>query len=767
MNERAGGTLVEDFSGYGNNGTWNGNASSNVTTGKFGNALLFDGIDDRISIPVLNVGTVHSATIWIDYQDSNDGVIIGRYGLWPNSGYLFYIDQNNVYYNSGGYNGADYVFVSHNGLTPGTWYNLAVVRNGRSVTFYKNGIQLGTTQTLLTNTPISDIVSIGSYGNGNVPTAMRLDEVRIYNRDISTDEINSTYNAGLFRLYNNFTNIPEGTYSYQAYAQNSSGDVSQTEERTLTVAFPPSIVGFAPGSPLENVPGDSRSFYITLNQNMDVTWYLNGTPVGFNGSVTQAKYTNTSAQEGSWNVTAAATNSKGIAMMTWIWKVSPAGINFIDPTPLDGATLDRNFVNINTSISSPENSAAFIDWNRSLVGWWRFNGEADETSAFFRDWSSWGNNVTCTVPCPSSTTGKFGNALKFNTNTLLSNSASTILNFNGIVDYSVSAWTKTSGADYPVSDSAVAGKWFGFKGWMLYFPGSGAVAVYADANKFQSAPGVYTNDGAWHHIVGVKNGSTGYVYIDGLLKGSGPIGQCTITGTSSEFDIGTYSGGAGSKFFDGTIDDVLVFNRVLSEAEIRASYDAGISRLFNNFTNIANGHYTYQAYLQSPSGEVSQTEIRTLNIHALTLESFNDSAHLNIDNNFGAGESTVYIFGTGFLPGETYKVAYYDGGNNHTKTVIKNSDISGDLSDDYSFNPGKDEPGTWHAQVFNVTGGPSGTYTYSGLKYSNSAPGLLIEDSFEVDASAIPEFPAGIVIPFAASLIAFAYLRKRIENGKK
>jgi len=50
MNEEAGGTNVQDFSGNNFNGTWYGNTTSNVTSGKFGNALLFDATNDYVDL---------------------------------------------------------------------------------------------------------------------------------------------------------------------------------------------------------------------------------------------------------------------------------------------------------------------------------------------------------------------------------------------------------------------------------------------------------------------------------------------------------------------------------------------------------------------------------------------------------------------------------------------------------------------------------------------------------------------------------------------
>ncbi len=87
---------------------------------------------------------------------------------------------------------------------------------------------------------------------------------------------------------------------------------------------PPSITGFAPLPPVNNTEGQSRTFNITVNQTVNVTWYINGSQVQYNTSVTNASYTNTSAAAGSWNVTAVANNTNGTASQQWLWNVTAA-----------------------------------------------------------------------------------------------------------------------------------------------------------------------------------------------------------------------------------------------------------------------------------------------------------------------------------------------------------------------------------------------------------------------------------------------------------
>ncbi|MFZ2970720.1 MAG: LamG domain-containing protein, partial [Minisyncoccia bacterium] len=61
--------------------------------------------------------------------------------------------------------------------------------------FYKNGVQLGTTQTLASNLNLT-LSTLGSYDSGAFPTIMALDDVRVYSYARTQDEILADYNAG-------------------------------------------------------------------------------------------------------------------------------------------------------------------------------------------------------------------------------------------------------------------------------------------------------------------------------------------------------------------------------------------------------------------------------------------------------------------------------------------------------------------------------------------------------------------------------------------
>ncbi len=84
---------------------------------------------------------------------------------------------------------------------------------------------------------------------------------------------------------------------------------------------PPNMISFSPSSPVTDVEGVTRTFTITMDQTVNISWQINGTEVKYNRGVTEAFYTNRSANIGTWNVSAIACNENGRVVQTWIWNV--------------------------------------------------------------------------------------------------------------------------------------------------------------------------------------------------------------------------------------------------------------------------------------------------------------------------------------------------------------------------------------------------------------------------------------------------------------
>lgn len=149
-----------------------------------------------------------------------------------------------------------------------------------------------------------------------------------------------------------------GTYTVTVTASDAVGNKVSNTSKSYTVQPPvpvgaPSIIGSAPASPVTNIAGETQTFNITVNQTANVTWYINGTTVQDNLSVTLASYTNTSAAVGTWNVSAVASNANGITIKTWIWTVFPA-------TSQNVLTDANGTVTVEVNLTAPDGNVLIV-----------------------------------------------------------------------------------------------------------------------------------------------------------------------------------------------------------------------------------------------------------------------------------------------------------------------------------------------------------------------------------------------------------------------
>jgi len=102
---------------------------------------------------------------------------------------------------------------------------------------------------------------------------------------------------------------------------------------------------------VDDIAGNSRTFSITVNQTVNITWYINGTQVQTNNGVTSSSYIATSAVPETWTVQAVVNNNNGTDSEFWTWIVTapplgmPSIITSSPPTPVaDIAGASRTFV---------------------------------------------------------------------------------------------------------------------------------------------------------------------------------------------------------------------------------------------------------------------------------------------------------------------------------------------------------------------------------------------------------------------------------------
>ena len=120
------------------------------------------------------------------------------------------------------------------------WTHIAMTwnRNG-NLTLYVDGVQVNTTN-ISGQSFLSTQATVKQIGRVGDATSTRhwsgvIDEVLVFNRALSPQEINASYNSKLYRLERNFTNLGVGDYQYYASATDSFGKTNSTETRIVYI----------------------------------------------------------------------------------------------------------------------------------------------------------------------------------------------------------------------------------------------------------------------------------------------------------------------------------------------------------------------------------------------------------------------------------------------------------------------------------------------------------------------------------------------------
>jgi len=190
------GGKVTDKSGNGNDGKVQGAVW--VADEMSGGAYSFNGRDNRILInnhPSLELGTgARTIGAWIkNCGDTRDYQAIFTKGTNP--GYSFRLAPSPAraieYFKSAGENYS--FFTASHSISDNAWHHLAVVDRGNGTAdFYKDGTLLETVTKTNYNSDSTGDAAIGARHDvfGQVFNGL-IDEVRIYNRALSSDEINA------------------------------------------------------------------------------------------------------------------------------------------------------------------------------------------------------------------------------------------------------------------------------------------------------------------------------------------------------------------------------------------------------------------------------------------------------------------------------------------------------------------------------------------------------------------------------------------------
>jgi parallel beta-helix repeat protein len=608
-------TWTKDYAGS-NHGTVSG-ATWNTTGGYDGRgAYRFNGTNIYVTIPdnpLLETMNRLSISVWFKPISTSDN----KYVLYKELSYLIRPNSGNVFTRL--YNSTGGTTTLTSTRTIGTdWNHVVVTYDGSTIRMYINGTQDPTTTAFTGAIQNGASLIIGGdtsavFFNGSI------DEVMIFNRTLSADQILLLYQNNTDKIHFNETTTGE---NWSACVTPNDGLEDGTAVCSVNLTIKTTPITTTQIDPLDAwVVNDTIKFECNASSAVALTsaelwtnssggqWLQNGSSATISGTYAEFEFNRTGFVNGTtfvWGCRACTAEECAFsANRTLTIDLVRPGIVFNGTTPATNArnTTYFNWLYANVTTTDTSNMSALLDYNRSLVGWWRL----EENGTSFADSSSYGTTATCSgANCPQTWTGPRGKAIKS----------------DGVNDYISADW-----ADFTISSHTIE-FWMKVDSIDSSYHDLVGTTLNSDNNRFHLtsgtnqivwynvlgtstlSSGVVPEMGRWYHVVGVHNGTTATIYINGDYKASANYGT-SMTST------GVWIAGS-TEPFNGSIDEVRIWNRALSTDEINASYQNQAKALFRNFTGLAQGTFVnYTASVVDMAGNYNTTGYRNYSVNWL------------------------------------------------------------------------------------------------------------------------------------------------------
>ncbi|MBI5133949.1 MAG: LamG domain-containing protein [Candidatus Taylorbacteria bacterium] len=580
MNEGSG-TIVHDQSGNGRNGSLsNADSSTAWIAGKKGKSLDFDGVDDYVGIPWslnLPAGTI---SIWMR-SNSNFGatrVFFEGNGTQVASSPSFEGSGTSVnFYVANG-------CAKSVGYTQGQWTHFVGTWDGVNSALYKDGRLVSSSACANTESGFTQF-NLGARGGG-LAADVTLDDARIYNRALTAAEVASLY-ASTETTVNQSQNsrITDGLVAFWTFNGQDVADAgSQNFDRTAEFSSAGSCpIGWT-------CVGDAETASSSDGQGCVIATSLEGTryikagcdmTVGTSTSPIFVIPANASKVAFLRAGGADASNGSGL----FVRRASDDALICASQT---GTDTDAFFADECTGLASYVGTKAYIQiadnqvsgWGKTYVDNIRIqDGSNNDISFGIRALDVIGSGGYAPVFGPFPVSGKVGQALSFDgTNDYIRQGSD--LGFRGDVTLSVSAWFRPRGAnsgnfpaivDFQSQTGSCTGLYFTIK--------DNRPSIDFGSNRWRTTSALSQN--RWYHIVVTKTpglvSATSKIYIDGVEAASGlEAADCTPNVSApgaGGLAIGRLTHTA--EYVAGDIDEVRVYNRVLSANEAKQLYNMG------------------------------------------------------------------------------------------------------------------------------------------------------------------------------------------------
>ena len=600
------GTTTGDTSGNANTGTLT-NGPLWTPTGKYGAAVSFDGVNDLILVPAsasLNLTTAMTLEAWVNpavtlsgwkaiVQKETDAYLLSASSSQQNrpagGATLNSVCCTNAYATAA--------------LVPNTWTHVAATYNGTQMQLYINGVPVSSVPATglieTTTTPLR----IGGNTYSTEFFSGLIDEVRIYSRALSQAEIqtdmatpigasDTTPPSTVTGLTATAVSATQINLSWAA-ATDNVGVTGYRVERcqgagctSFAQIATPTGTTFGDTGLIAATPYSYRVKAVDAATNVSVNYstVASATTQAASGdttppsTVTGLTATAVSSSQINLSWTAATDNvgvtgyrverCQGASCTSFVQIATPTGTTFSN-TGLTAATSYSYRVkavdaasNVSVNYSNVA-SATTAAPTTGLVAAYAFNEGTGTTTG---DTSGNANTGTLTNGPLWTPTGKYGAAVSFDgVNDLILVPASASLNLTTAM--TLEAWVNpavTLSGWKAIVQKETDAYLLSASSSQQNRPAGGATLNSVCCTNAYATAALVPN--TWTHVAATYNGTQMQLYINGVPVSSVPAtGLIETTTTPLRIGGNTYS----TEFFSGLIDEVRIYSRALSQAEIQ------------------------------------------------------------------------------------------------------------------------------------------------------------------------------------------------------
>ena len=584
------GASAADATGNG----WTGTLQNSATwsTGELGGAVSLNGSNQYVTLPtsVVNGLTNFTISAWLNLTANPSWARIFDIGTGT-SNYMF------LCANPGGANALRFAINTGSGeqvingtaLSLGTWTHVAVTIVGGVGTLYVNGQVVGTNTGMTLNPSSLGATNQNYLGRSQYSDPYfngKIDDFRIYATGLSGAEITSLYQAPFSPAVATAASaspstVNSATTQLAVIGAYSGGEANLTYTWSTT-GSPPAPVAFSANgtNAAKNTVATfsavgSYAFLVTIADpfGRSVTSTVNATVNQTMSSIGVSPAGEALAPNGQRQFTATAYDQFGTvypSQPSFVWSSSNSSLGSINAMGLYSAGSLQGSATVTATAGTLSGSTAVtVTTLPAPATWYRFDESSGTTAA-----DSSGNGRTGTlVNGPAWTTGESSGGLAFNGTSQYVTVPALNLNSNTVT---MSAWIKRSGAP---SD---------YTGVVFYRNGSGTASGISlrstgalayhwnDANgTWNWASGLTVPDGVWTFVALVITPSNATMYMQpagGAMQSAVNAVVNAAQAFSGVTNIGQDT--LGGRFFNGSADDVRIYNTSLSAAQVTQLYSS-------------------------------------------------------------------------------------------------------------------------------------------------------------------------------------------------